>query len=168
MIRASSRLFDQLEAICAKMSCMFAMRPWSACMSTPRAGATAATAMEFASLAARAFTSLVPLTSLAECTRFAKEALKPHAAKEGIAAWSSASSSPRCFPAAVSRAACCLAAEATRGSNSGTATLSRMNAQLRAVASKAIGNKRIAHEKLVPRVSVVFRFSAVLHHSSRP
>ena len=49
----------------------------------------AATAMEFASAAPRNPASELCCRLLAVCARFANEALKPHAAKEGIATWSS-------------------------------------------------------------------------------
>ena len=122
-----ARVFIQLAPICAKASCALVMSARSACKSRPKAGATAATATEFASVAARCCTSAFLFSALDSCTRFANEALKPHAAKDGIAAWSSASKLPRCSPAAASSAACCLAAAAARGSNSGTATLSRVS-----------------------------------------
>ena len=115
---------DYADAICARVSRTLATRPRSACVSKPRAGSMAATAMEFASAAPRNPASEPCCRLLTVCARFANEALKPHAAKEGIATWSSASKPPRCSPAAASNAACCLAAAATRGSNSGTATLS--------------------------------------------
>jgi hypothetical protein len=54
-----------------------------------------------------------------------KDALKPHAARVGMATYSSASELPKCASAAWSRAALDFKAAAADGSNSGTATLER-------------------------------------------